>query len=188
MKALSEVLKADWYDVALIDYPSRKKTIQQIVKQHMIPQLAKIKNLPDRKVSFVTHSMWGIVLRHYLNNNPLKNLNRVVMLTPPNRGSKLASKVSTHELANRIMWPVLKQLSYHTDKGSAIPNLWHLDHLDCELWVITVDKDFSVQLKEAKVTYMDDYVHLDWLHSFVMYQPKVFKLVKNFLANGKFRD
>ena len=87
MEDLAKVLSREGYQVWNIDYPSRK---------YRIPELAKIvrdevtsKTAGAEKIHFITHSMGGIVLRYLQRHDPLPNIGRVVMLSPPNQGSEV---------------------------------------------------------------------------------------------------
>ena len=51
-------------------------------------------------ISFVTHSMGGIVLREYLKDHKLHQLSRIIMLGPPNHGSQTVP----HEFTVSCRW------------------------------------------------------------------------------------
>lgn len=53
-------------------------------------------------IHFVTHSMGGVVVRSMLSRHGSSGVKRVVMLAPPNRGSRLAAHVHDHIL--RLPW------------------------------------------------------------------------------------
>lgn len=84
MKLLSVILEQSGYETLLIDYPSRKKSVEAIVEEDVLPQMQKLKN-SKRNISFVTHSMGAIILRYYLTHHNLSHIGKVIMLTPPNR-------------------------------------------------------------------------------------------------------
>ncbi|WP_165482296.1 esterase/lipase family protein [Fluoribacter gormanii] len=103
MWPLKNYLKRQGYDVYSYSYPSPKYSIQE----HGIYLSRFIKNLlarnPGVKINFVTHSLGGIITREALSSlsqKQLKNIGSLIMLAPPNQGSKLA-KLST------TMFPML---------------------------------------------------------------------------------
>ena len=87
MKKMEEALSKEGYQVFNIDYPSRKYSIQElagIVRKEIISR-----TVGAEKVHFITHSMGGIIVRYIQKNDPLPNIGRVVMLSPPNHGSEV---------------------------------------------------------------------------------------------------
>lgn len=95
MRALGNALARDGMTVYNYDYPSSRSTIGE----HAAIFLALYRRLLDekhitRKVRFVTHSMGGLLLRAALARMceaECRNIDAMVMLGPPNRGSILAA-------------------------------------------------------------------------------------------------
>ncbi len=106
MSAIEYTLHQDDWEVLNWGYPSRKKSIQDH-SAALVLELKKIsqKN-PGKPISFVTHSMGGLVVRGALNNPdcpPEAKIGRAVLIAPPNRGSCYARFLSNYAL---IRWYV----------------------------------------------------------------------------------
>lgn len=110
MEKIEEVLSKEKYEVININYPPRGDKIEFLSNHYLKEILEEKCTDKSKKINFVTHSMGGIIVRYFLANNKLKNLGRVVMLAPPNKGAKLADFFSQFEIANQILGPALKQL------------------------------------------------------------------------------
>ncbi|WP_369714844.1 lipase family alpha/beta hydrolase [Leptotrichia sp. HSP-536] len=84
------------------------------------------KNLNQNiKINFVAHSMGTGVLRYYLKEKPLKNLGKVVFISPPSHGSHLADIPFVDKL-QFILGKVVTQFS--TQKDSFVNQLGEPDY------------------------------------------------------------
>ena len=182
------------YPVLSLDYPSRMATIEELAK-YVLGELRKHFTATDIvRLNFVTHSMGGIILRQIMNADPLPNLGRVVMLSPPNQGSELVDKLSRFGIL-RINGPACMQLSASPD--SFVRNLGEVTF---ELGVITGNKplnfilsmllpgpdDGKVTVESAKVEGMRDFLVVPCTHSFIMRNSGVQEAVNKFFINGSF--
>ena len=175
MKALEKFFSEQSYEVFNISYPSRKYPVAElanIVRKEVIEQTSDA-----GKVHFITHSMGGIIVRYMQKYDPLPNLGRVVMLSPPNHRSEVVDKLGGLFLFKWINGPAGKQLG--TDKNSICQKLGKVDF---ELGVITGDRsinwinsliipgkdDGKVSIESAKVEGMDDFLIVHATHPFIM--------------------
>lgn len=193
MKIMEKFFSGQGYQVLNIDYPSRKHQISElagIVRNEIISITGHAE-----KVHFVTHSMGGIILRYIQKNDPLPNIGRVVMLSPPNHGSEVVDRLGKLWLFEYINGPAGKQLG--TD-GSSILN--ELGKVDFELGVITGDRsinwinsllipgkdDGKVSTESARIEGMADFLVVHVPHPFIMKDRTVLKKCLHFLRNGSF--
>ncbi|MCK5477629.1 MAG: alpha/beta hydrolase, partial [Methylococcales bacterium] len=66
MNKAALLLSTYGYNIINVNYPSRKLEISQLVKLHIHPVIEKCETEGYKKIHFLTHSMGGIILRHYL--------------------------------------------------------------------------------------------------------------------------
>jgi len=161
---------------------------------------------PD--VHFVTHSMGGIVVRSMLSRHEISGPNRVVMMAPPNRGSRVAAHWRDEVL--RFPWgsfdPLRKLLPGERGDctGAGDP--------DAEIGIIAGSTSFAdllpaslveqlsssflpgsrgqhdgkVALDEVELGGAKDLVVVDRGHTFMMSMPDVVGHCVNFLRYGRF--
>src|SRR5262249_53557279 len=86
MEKLGAVLRANDFETWSQTYPSRKHSISYLASA--ITELI-VEHAGERPLCAVTHSMGGVIVRHL--HDPRLHWRRIVMLAPPNRGSRLAA-------------------------------------------------------------------------------------------------
>ena len=83
----------------------------------------------DDTIHFVTHSLGGIIVRTIQKEDPLENIGRVVMLSPPNQGSELVDTLGDYSAFGWVnVFPGVASLIFPPIGFSYIPllPLWML--------------------------------------------------------------
>jgi len=196
MEKLASELSQNSYFVVNTDYPSRKHEIEYLSMTYIPPAIAQCQNAHAKPIHFVTHSMGGILVRDYLKKNTIKELGKVVMLSPPNEGSEVVDKLKKMPGFAAINGPAGQQLG--TDSNS-VPV--RLGPVYFSLGIITGnrtinpllsmlipgDDDGKVSIKRARVKGMNDFVIMPHSHSFIMSQDAVILQTISFLQTGAFK-
>lgn len=193
MASLSKALQAQGYHVANVHYPSTRAPIEELAVHAINKGLALCEK--SERVSFVTHSMGGILVRYYLKHFPLEQLHRVVMLAPPNQGSEVVDKLA--DLPGFKWWNGPAGLQLGTDPTS-VPNQLGPAHFDLGVIAGTFSvnlllssflpspDDGKVSVASTKLGGMKDHIELPVSHTFMMRDKTVIQQVLHFLREGQF--
>ena len=100
------------------EYPSTRVPLEQSAEYlHSV-----MESLTDvSKISFVVHSMGGLIVRRYLKQHRDTRLHRMVMMGTPNNGAELADMLKGNFLFRTLYGPAGQELV--TDSGGAIKSL-----------------------------------------------------------------
>ena len=195
MNKAASLLSTYGYNIINVNYPSRKLEISQLVKLHIHPVIEKCETEGYKKIHFLTHSMGGIILRHYLSSDNIQNLGRTVMLSPPNQGSEIVDKLGSLPIFYLLNGPAGRQLG--TDKDS-VPR--QLGSFNFDAGIITGYKtinpllsllipgknDGKVSVERARIKGMKDFLIVPSTHSFIMQRTHVIHQALYFIQNGCF--
>ena len=192
---LERHLKRIGFHVVNVGYPSRKENIQTLALNAIKNACNQCSNVGAVKTHFVTHSMGGILVRYYLEHNDIPHLGRVVMLSPPNRGSEAVDIFKGTKIFQWLNGPAGQQLG--TDESSLPKTLAAPRY---EVGIITGDwtinpilsllipgkDDGKVSVESAKLEGMKDFLVVPEPHTFIMYDDEVLRQVTYFLKHGMF--
>jgi pimeloyl-ACP methyl ester carboxylesterase len=158
------------------------------------------------EIDFIGHSLGNIVVRRYLGDNTDPQtgqqgdprLKRMVMLAPPNQGSKMARILKTSLLFKTIAGVSGSELSQSWDKLEptlAIPAFefgiiagGQENREDLSNFVLKGKDDFTVSVEETKLAGAHDFLVQPLLHSTMMHQPEVLQASLDFLQKGWFES
>lgn len=196
MQRMSGMLEKNGYYVANVDYPSRDHKIEALAPMAIEEGLRQCAEKTDASaVHFVTHSLGGILVRVYLADNDIANLGRVVMLAPPNQGSRAVDEMDRIPGFDWFNGPA----GYQLGKGpESVPLSIGLPNFDFA--VIAGDRtidpitsavlddpdDGKVSVSDTRLEGMRDFEVVHVSHAIIMQNREVFRLIRNYLAHGSF--
>ncbi len=146
------------------------------------------------EINLVTHSLGGIVLRHYLSDMD-ERVQRFVMLAPPNHRSEMAQKMARVPLFKMIAGNAGQQLGRDWDKLAP-----HLATPRCDFGIIAGgagnrrgyspllpgDNDGTVTVASTRLTGAADFRVVPVGHTFIVEDEAVLQSTLRFLQQGFF--
>jgi esterase/lipase len=195
MLAMEKALEKQRYQVININYPSREFAINELARVAVEEGLNRCKLKISDSVSFVTHSLGGILVRQYLQTQQIPELERVVMLGPPNHGSEAVDKLKYFPGYFLLNGPAGQELG---TSDQDMPK--KLGAVDFELGVIAGKRsinlvlstlipgpnDGKVSVESTQIEGMKDFIALPVTHTFMMRNPQVIQQTLYFLQHGEF--
>ena len=189
---------AEESDITVINmsYASARTSIDQ----HAAALASVVSHLPEAtEIDFLAHSMGNIVIRYYLGQLATegdRRFRRMVMLAPPNNGSRLA-RLMQNNLLFKTFWGVSGQeLSRHWDVLEAklckpafefgIIAGMRPDSSSLDNPLFGEKNDLIVSVEETRLPGATDFIQMDLLHSTMMNDERVKKAATSFLENGFF--
>ena len=197
LKQMQNTLVQAGYHTVNLDYPSRKKNIEQLAAEYIPMAIEQCNSYNPTRIHFVTHSLGGILVRVAMKNNRPDNLGRVVMLSPPNNGSEAVDALKDRWYFSWFNGPAGQQLSTTED---SVPN--QLGPVDYPVGIITGDRhaffdswllklfrganDGKVSVESAQLEGMSDFLVVHSSHPYIMNSDYVECETVYFLQNGFF--
>jgi len=191
MTRLGRALRTAGFETWSHTYPSRQHSITYLADA-LTEQLVAL----DRPLSAVTHSMGGVIVRHL--HDPRLRWERIVMLAPPNQGSRLAAGLvrnpvfrwfygpAAAELADSSSWPAppapFAVIAGTRSLAWTNPTSWTVGRR----FQAGVANDGTVAVEETKLPGMAAFAEVDATHTWIMDAPRVHRLAVSYLREGTF--
>lgn len=182
------------YETWSRSYPSRRMPVDELAET--VSGWIE-RDLPGRPLAAVTHSLGGILVRFMADRLPWQSL---VMLAPPNGGSRVADTMSGNPLfrwyfgpagqdvRDPVSWPV-PEFPFGVIAGTAgasvgNPPSWLVQALD--VFPPGHPHDGTVSVAETRLQGMSAFTTVDASHTWIMNHPQTADLVMGFLADQRF--
>ncbi|MEX2617856.1 MAG: alpha/beta fold hydrolase [Alphaproteobacteria bacterium] len=194
----ARALRREGFTVTAISYPSLRHNIAALAGflEQRLGDL-EIWKQPGR-VHFVTHSMGGLLLRHYLDTRrdriPAGRLGRVVMLGPPHGGSEFADFLRNFPPYKWIYGPAGQELTTAARALDGTEPYYELGIVagtsgwPCVIAnrLIPAPHDGRVAVARTRLPGMKDHITLPATHTLMAWQPAVHRQIVHFLQEGVF--
>lgn len=193
MAKLGTFLRKRGFETWSQTYPSRRHSIAYLASA-LTEQLVDVAR--ERPLCAVTHSMGGIVVRHL--QDPRLRWSRIVMLAPPNQGSRLAAGLVRNplfqwfygpaglELADAAAWPAppapFGVIAGTRSLALTNPTSWTIGRR----FPAGVKNDGTVAVDETKLPGMTAFAEVDATHTWIMNAQEARRLTLTYLQNGRF--
>lgn len=195
MQEFERKLNRASYQVINVHYPSRSFPVDVLAADAVGRGVSYCRGQQASKINFVTHSLGGIILRYYLSTQSIDELGRVVMLGPPNQGSKLVDALLPVPGFKFYSGPTGVALG--TDENSIVANLGAVDFdlgviagrtniLPINAFFISRPNDGIVTVESTKVEGMNDHRVMPVTHTFMMRNNEVIDEAIHYLKTGAF--
>lgn len=197
MLEMQEMLSSQGYYTINLGYPSTELKIEKIADDYFPLALKECKTVNPSQIHMVTHSLGGIIVRQAMRHGQPANLGRIVMLSPPNKGSELVDKIKNWKLFRWITGPAGQQLT--TDNDALPQRLGGVKypvgiitgnrHAFFDSWfasVIPGIDDGKVSPEGARLEGMKDFLIVEETHPFIMNSEYVQRETLHFLKQGRF--
>ena len=201
MSVMEKHLQGQGFTTVNFSYASSRKS----VGEHAVALKSVIDGLGDQvtDIYFVAHSLGNIVIRHYLHDttNPQTQQNgdprirRIVMIGPPNQGSKVARTFKNSHLFRAVAGKSGDQLA--RDWAKLVPQLatpsaefgivaGGQENEAYSHFLLKGKDDYTVSVDETKLTGATDFMVRPLLHGTMMNQPIVLQATTRFFKEGHF--
>lgn len=194
MEPMARALRQAGFSTLNLPYPSTRRSIPELIDQiaRILEPLTK-----DQPIHAVTHSLGGI-LAHAALAESKWNIDRLVMLAPPSKGSEIVDHLATqHPLILRCLGPAgralgtqglpsqLPDLPSHVAAATIMGNL---DSIGCFNRLFHDEHDGIVSVAGGQLQNLKGFKIVAADHTFIAAHPQTQRLTVEFLQTGAWSD
>jgi len=192
MNPVIRAVSAEKMTAVPFDYPGNRSSLAECAGflRQMVDSLTEAE-----QISFVVHSMGGLVVRRYLKEHSDQRHLRMVMLGTPNLGADLAAMLKNFALFRAVFGPAGQELAAGTESiaaGLPVPAFpfgiiagGRGDERGFNP-LLRGDDDGTVTVACTRLPGAADFLRVNRLHSLLMSDPQVCAAVCCFLQHGRF--
>ncbi|WP_437190621.1 esterase/lipase family protein [Planctomicrobium sp. SH527] len=180
---LARRLRQQGYRVENWGYYSARQSLELLIPQFQtrFEELHQSIANDEGQLHIVAHSLGSIITRAVLTEIELPRLQRVVMLSPPNRGSHFATKVGPY-----LRWwtPLVDELSDRED--SFVNRLQVKMPANLELGIIAAEWDYVLTEMTTHLECEVDHITMPSRHTGLVLRQSAARQILHFLEHGRF--
>ncbi len=192
--ALEKRLRDEGFLVFGFDYPSTRISIPEAA-EYLRSCIRSLEGVDE--ISFVVHSMGGLVVRSMLRQGGDRRFKRMVMLGVPNRGAEMADTLRKNPIYKAVFGPAGQQL---VTGENGLPEKLPTPEFEFGVLagargtpkgfnpLIPGDDDGTVAVESTRLPGAADFVTRPVLHSFLMFNKDCIEDTVRFLKTGRFRE
>lgn len=192
MNPIVQALKNEPVTTVPFDYPSNRSSLAECANylRQVVDSLSAAEH-----ISFVVHSMGGLVVRRYLQDSSSSRHHRLIMLGTPNQGAELASMLKSLSLFRAIYGPAGQELAAGENSVAAalpVPTFPFgiiAGGRGAERGynpLLKGDNDGTVTVVSTLLPGAADFLRISRLHSFLMSAPEAQTAIRTFLKHARF--
>jgi len=193
MKRLQTALEQEGYHAFNWDYDARNFTVQENAAK--LDSLIRAKDFVRRRIHFIAHSIGALVVRHYFEEYPQNNPGRIVMIAPPNQGSRLATELRDFP---PFRWFYKKSIAnLLTGADAFAPNAGIPDTEFGIIaggtggehgftWYLPGDDDSVLSVEQTRLRGAADFIVLPHVHGTIVIQDDTILQSLYFIEHGRF--
>ena len=200
MRPLADYLNQAGYETLNFQYASGRAGIgdHALALQNIIDALGD----EVTEINFVAHSLGNIVVRHYLHNTREaeskeegdQRINRMVMLAPPNQGSRMARLLDENRIFQTVAgrsgiqlgggWKKIEPMLATPRFQFAIIAGGKNDEMGAGNPLLNGQDDLTVSVEETRLPGAHDTIVKPFSHTFIMAQPETLEMTLRFFQEG----
>jgi len=190
MSYLETQLNSLGYETFVANLPTTFGTLKEMVDALAL----QLESLKEQEISFVAHSMGGLIVREYINAHNELKIKKCIFIATPHHGSQLADIAMSIPLFASVFKPIeeLKTTNKYKafrDKTFDLGLIAGENNKDIlGRFFMPKQSDGKVSIDSVKTDDADDFVVLPFEHDNIHKKKETLKQVVSFLETSKFKE